>query len=133
MRNELIDQCVSFLIFRLKNKAQFNHLNKMSETKCCIHLNKVPNSLPVRVFTETTLAECHFVRQNGRCHNIKHKNVTLPDKVNAVDGYHISCYRSFTCILTERADRGTSDTDGKPIAICVSFEIVFFFCYSLID
>lgn len=86
----------------------------MSEIKCCIHLNKVPKSLPVRTFTEATLAECHSVRDHGRCHNFKHhKNVILPDKVNAVDGYHVSCYRSFTCILTERAEKGTSDTEGN--------------------
>ncbi len=81
----------------------------MSETKCCIHLRKVPNSLPVRVFTDSTLAKCRAVR----VHNTKHKNVILPDRVNTVDGYHVSCYRSFTGILMENTDKGANGAEGN--------------------
>lgn len=85
----------------------------VSKIKCCLHISKVPNSLPVRVFTETTLAKCHTVREHGRIHNFKHKNIILPNVVNTVDGYHISCYRSFTSIVTEKIDKGTSDVEGN--------------------
>lgn len=85
----------------------------MSEIKCCIHLSKVPNSLPARIFTETTLAKCHTVRDHGRFHHFKHKNIILPDRVNTVDGYHVSCYRSFIGIVTEKVDKGASDVEGN--------------------
>lgn len=85
----------------------------MYEIKCCIHLSQVPSTLPVRAFTETTLAKCRALRDHGRFHNSKYKNIFLPDRVNAVDGYHVSCYRSFTGIVMENVDKGTeSDTDG---------------------
>lgn len=81
--------------------------------RCCIHLSKVPHSLPVRIFTESTLAKCHAVKRYGRSHNCKHKTVVLPNSVNAVDGYHISCYRSFTGILVENCDKGAHrDANG---------------------
>lgn len=90
----------------------------MLEIKCCIHLSNVPNSLPVRAFTETTLAKCRAVRDHGRFHHFKHKNLFLPDRVNAVDGYHVSCYRSFTGIVMEKLDNGAEkDVDGMKTAV----------------
>lgn len=94
------------------NNNSFGTAN-MSATKCCIHLNKVPNSLPVRLFTETTLAKCHLARDHGHIHHFKHKNVILPHRVNSVDGYHVSCYRSFTGIVMEKTDKDANDAEGK--------------------
>lgn len=88
----------------------------MSVTKCCMHLSKVPNSLPVRAFTETTLAKCHAVRNHGRFHNFEHKNVILPDRASTADGYHVSCYRSFIAIVMEKDDKEASDAEGKNLA-----------------
>lgn len=95
----------------------------MSEIKCCIHLSKVPNSLRVRVFTDTTLAKCHAVEEHGRLHHFKHKNVMLPDRVNTVDGYHVSCYRSFTAtgIVTVKIDKDASDAEGKKTLLSLLF------------
>lgn len=88
----------------------------MSEMKCCIHINKVPNSLPVRIFTETTLAECRAISNFARIHNFKHKNIALPESVNKVDGYHVSCFRSFTAISMTNVNQGTESNDeGIPI------------------
>lgn len=85
----------------------------MSAIKCCIHISSVPNSLPIRVFTETTLAKCHAVRDNLRTHNYKHNNFVLPESLNSFDGYHISCYRSFTArVVTKINERAEKHTEG---------------------
>lgn len=97
----------------------------MSEIKCCLHLSKVPRSLPVKAFTETALAKCRAVRDDGRYHKFQHKNIFLPDSVNAVDGYHVSCYRSFIGVLMEKVDKGAdSDADGMENCCCLWMIII---------
>lgn len=93
----------------------------MFELKCCMHLSKVPDSLPIRIFTDKTLAQCHSVANHGRLHNLKHKYVMLPDRVNTVDGYHVSCYRNFTGIVIEKIDNKASDAEGKKILLSLLF------------
>lgn len=89
-------------------------VDNMPAIKCCIHICTVPNSLPLRGFTEKTLAKCHAV-SISRTQNYKQNNFVLPESVNSVDGYHVSCYRSFTAhVVTKINERAENHAEGIP-------------------
>lgn len=68
----------------------------MAEFLKCVFCGETDINLIL--FTEETLKKCKLILKCRKEHNLKHKDVTLPDELFE-SGYHRHCYKSFTGLM----------------------------------
>ena len=59
------------------------------------------------------LQRCWQICLIRRSKNFKYKNVTLPEQIGGLEGYHVTCYRRFTTLSKEYTEVDTSQVSAN--------------------
>ena len=65
------------------------------------------------LFSSSGLQKCKEIRSIRRSKNLKYKNVTLPEQIGGLKGYHMTCYRRFTALSKEYKKADTAQTSAN--------------------
>ena len=68
---------------------------------CVFHEGEGPRVGRIILFSSSGLQKCKEIRSIRRSKNLKYKNVTLPEQIGGLEGYHMTCYRRFTALSKE--------------------------------
>lgn len=89
----------------------------MGDTLICFVCNKSDGK--IILFSEETLKKCQTVLKIRKKHNLKYKDIILPDEYTE-NGYHRGCYKAFTGLmkkyLTSEPENWTKNSEKQKSA-----------------
>ena len=65
------------------------------------------------LFSSSGLQKCKEIRSIRRSKNLKYKNVTPPEQIGGLEGYHRTCYRHFTALSKEYTKADTAQNSAN--------------------
>ena len=77
---------------------------------CVFHDEEGQRVGRIVLFSSSGLQKCKEIRSIRRSKNLKYKNVTLPEQIGGLEGYHMTCYRCFTALSKEYTNGNTAQT-----------------------